>query len=402
MSIPISRTAAAPRQPYLPALTGLRFVLALWVVVHHLVGPGGILEPQFRGLMPSFQMLVGSGYLAVETFFILSGFVLARSCAAVKSWDRRSLIRFGMARFARVYPVFALSMVAMSPFIAETLAKPGRSAIQKVEVLGQYLFLLIGWLTARGVGWNTPSWSLTCEVFFYLCFPALFLWLRNASMRRLFAVLAASFVLPIVLLHSAVPLVWKPIHTLPDFVAGIVAAKLFERAGSTGKGYWLYLPALIGAMLLIGHPEALNGTYMDVTTALIPFNVIALIGFAMSGGWLARILSTRVFDYLGQASYSMYILHIPVLWWYTRFAFDQRGEWPHTGASIAYLVVVTIVSMAAFELVEKPANRWLRDWSDRRLSAAVRRTPAPLRQEFDTPAAPYSPVSVPAASESAY
>jgi len=372
----------------------------MWVVLHHLVGPGGILEPQFRTLTPSLQALVGSGYLAVETFFILSGFVLARSYESVAKWSRKDLKRFAMARFARVYPIFALSMLVMSPFIVETLAKPGRTGVEKAEVLGQYLFLLIGWLTPRGVGWNTPAWSLSCEFFFYACFPLLFLWLRNASPRRLYAVFAASFVLPIILLHTGVPFVWKPIHSLPDFITGIVAAKLFERTRTTNRGYRLYIPALIAATLLIPHPEVLKGTYIDLPTALIPFNVVILIGFAMNGGWIARILSTRVADYLGQASYSMYILHVPVLWWYTRYAFHKLGPWPHTGASVAYLIVVVIVSIAAFELVEKPVNRWLRDWTSRRLSAA-RRTPVPLRPGFETPAAPYSPVSVPAASESA-
>jgi peptidoglycan/LPS O-acetylase OafA/YrhL len=77
-------------------------------------------------------------------------------------------------------------------------------------------------------------------------------------------------------------------------------------------------------------------------------------------------LSGRVVEYLGKISYSMYILHIPILWWY--------GDWSvrHMSgleAAIVYLVLVTVAAALAFELVEVPANRWVRN--------AVTRKPLP-------------------------
>jgi peptidoglycan/LPS O-acetylase OafA/YrhL len=373
----------------------------MWVILHHLTGSGMMLEQWEQSLPTALQSIFRGGYLAVQTFFLLSGFVLARSYTSAQ-WKRRDLMRFGMARFARVYPVFALSLLVMAPFIAETLAKPGRTTPQKAALLSQYGFLLIGWLTPRGVGWNTPAWSLSCEFFFYLCFPLLFIWLRKGTWPRLLTALAISFVLPIVLAHAGVPAIWKPIHHLSDFIAGIVAAKLFEKITTLNQGYWLYLPALAGGIALILHPEVLNGSMADLNTALRPLNVALLIGLSMNGGWIARALSSRVSDYLGQASYSMYILHVPLLWWYSRYAFHKLGAAPHTGAAVAFLAVVILASIVAFELVEKPANRWLRDWTAKRLATSARQKSVQRRPQYDIPAAQYSPASVPAASESAY
>src|SRR5690349_5496105 len=93
----------------LPALTGLRFLLALWVILHHLTGPGQMLEGYVRALPPAAVALVRGGYLAVTTFFVLSGFVLARSYAGTR-WTGRSVVRYTAARIARVYPVYLLSL----------------------------------------------------------------------------------------------------------------------------------------------------------------------------------------------------------------------------------------------------------------------------------------------------
>jgi peptidoglycan/LPS O-acetylase OafA/YrhL len=363
-----------PRPQYLPALTGLRFVLAMWVILHHLTGSGMMLE-QWALTTPAFiQNIFRAGYLAVQTFFLLSGFVLAQSYASTE-WNRKSLIKFGMARFARVYPVYLLSLLVVGRFIAETLAKPGRTQMQKAALLGDYGFLLLGWMGPRGVGWNTPAWSLSCEFVFYLCFPLLFLWLRKAPPARLYLALAISFVLPVGLAHAGVPAVWKPIHHISDFVAGIVTARFFDMLRDSSfkaarRGYWLYLPALAAGLALITYPEVLNGSRSDLNTAFRPLNVALVLGFAISGGWIARALSTRVSDYLGQASYSMYILHVPLLWWYSRYAFHKLGAAPHIGASLAFLSIVIGISIAAFELVESPANRWLRDWTTARLQPA--------------------------------
>jgi peptidoglycan/LPS O-acetylase OafA/YrhL len=349
---------------YFPALTGLRFALAIWVILDHLTGKGMLLDQWVQTLPYAAQSIIRGGYLAVQTFFILSGFVLAQSYASTR-WNRRSLTRFAVARFARIYPAYLLSLVLVSWFAFEFFLKPGRSLTQKVLVLGDYAFVLQGWTGSLGVGWNTPAWSLSCEFFFYLCFPLLFLWLRRGGLVRILPTLGATFIVPILLAHGGVPGNWKPIHHLSDFVAGIAAAGIYNairRPGAAPKwlGFSIYLPALLAGAAFIMHPHVLDGTVMNLNTVLRPLNVALLIGLSCGGGYIARALSSGTAGYLGKASYSMYILHIPLLWWFSRYTSFRWGATPPAWTGFLFIAVVIGVSIAAFEFVETRANDWIR------------------------------------------
>ena len=364
------RTRALPAQ-HLPALTGLRFVLALWVILHHLTGRNMLLAPWTASLPHPLQNLLHGGYLAVQTFFLLSGFVLTQSYRSIQ-WDRPSLLKFAVARFARIYPAYLLSLVLVSWFAWQFLLKPGRTIAQKVVVLGDYAFLLQGWTGALGVGWNTPAWSLSCEFFFYLCFPLLFLWLRRGKLARTLTALAVSFVVPVLLMRAGVPPEWKPIHHLSDFLAGIAAAEIYKAMARTEgrsrlNGILLYLPSLVAGAALIAWSQVLNGTSISLNTVLRPVNVALLIGLACGGGFLARFLSGRIIGYLGEASYSMYILHIPLLWWYSRYTTWRWGAAPPAWIGFLFIASVIAVSIPVFEFVETKANQRIRRWAASRI-----------------------------------
>ena len=370
--VPGESLSAAPRaktrQDYFPALTGLRFALALWVMLHHITGKGMMLEQWAKALSGPAASLVRGGYLAVQTFFILSGFVLASSYAKA-SWKRNDLWNYAAARFARIYPVYLVSLAVVAPFIVQAMLKAGRSGPAKASLLANYVFLLQGWTGDLGVGWNTPAWTLSCEFFFYLSFPLLLLGLRKASRATVALFLLAAFVTPVLLAHSNVPWQWKPLHHLADFAAGVASARLFEflQPGMARRGQSIYLPALAAGAWLIVFPQFMDGTYGDLNTGLRPLNLALLVGMALNGGVLARVLSTACAQYLGKISYSMYILHVPVLWWYGHWAVHGPLHMSPGVAAALYLVLVMAAAALAFEMVEKPANRWIRDWVADRL-----------------------------------
>jgi len=358
---PRERIAAVAE--YLPALTGLRFALAFWVILHHICGRGMLLEGWAGTLPGPVLALIRGGYFAVQTFFILSGFVLTRTYANT-SWNRQSLSRFAVARFARVYPVYFLSLILLSPFIIEMLLQPVWTGAQRANLLANYTFVLQGWTGALGVGWNTPAWSLSCEFVFYLCFPALFMLMRNVRWPGISCAMLVSIVTPILLDHAGVPWKWKPIYHLSDFLAGIAAARIFALMTASRswlkRGYWLYIPALLLGGWLIIHPNITDGTFVDLNTYLRPVNVALLVGFALSGGMLARALSTQVVNFLGKASYSMYVLHIPILWWYGRYYVHGKLHPARPMAAVIYLTLVAAISGLVFQYLEAPASVWLR------------------------------------------
>jgi peptidoglycan/LPS O-acetylase OafA/YrhL len=127
----------------------------------------------------------------------------------------------------------------------------------------------------------------------------------------------------------------------------------------------LYVPALLVGGWLIVHPAATNGTSADLGTYLRPINVALLLGFALSGGLPASALSTSVLQFLGKASYSMYILHIPILWWYGRYYVHGKLHPARPMAAMIYLALVMAISGLVFHYLEAPASNWIRRFTKR-------------------------------------
>src|ERR1051326_2859023 len=291
---------------------------------------------------PMFTIIRG-GYLAVATFFVLSGFVLARSYAATR-WSGGSLVRYGIGRLARVYPVYVLSLAIVTPFILAD-STPGKGPIVAAHGL-----LVQGWLGHLPVSWNTPAWSLSREMFFYCSFPLAASFMQGASWRKPAAVAAGACCLTRVLWAAGVPDEIKPLIHLSDFFMGIAASRVYDlllEGPARPAGAWFYVPGVTASAALIAWPNLLPHA-IDLNSALRPLNAILLIGFALGGGVAARALSTRVAVYLGQSSYAMYILHVPLLWWYLRLSRGFSG--------FAYIAAVVAISAAVYRFIEQPAN----------------------------------------------
>jgi peptidoglycan/LPS O-acetylase OafA/YrhL len=81
-------------------------------------------------------------------------------------------------------------------------------------------------------------------------------------------------------------------------------------------------------------------------------NALLLLGLGLGGGWVARFLSTRPVVYLGKASYAMYILHVPILWW--------AVNWPSFAVRYLYVPFVVALACVLYGVFEEPANRLIR------------------------------------------
>src|SRR5204863_613357 len=113
-------------------------------------------------------------------------------------------------------------------------------------------------------------------------------------------------------------------------------------------GWKLYIPGFLGVGFVLAYPEILP-TFLDLNSVLRPLNAVLLVGLALGCAWL----SSRVLVYLGKSSYAMYILHVPVMWWYQRKS--------HTFSPALYVAIVIAISALVYGLFEEPANRWLRE-----------------------------------------
>lgn len=313
------------------------------------------MEPAALALPHGLYALIRAGYMAVATFFVLSGVVFARTYAGTR-WTSGNLLRYGVARLARIYPVYLLSLAVVAPIILANRT-PGRGLF-----VGAYALLLQGWLGPIPVNWNTPAWALSCEMFFYLIFPLAALLVPRATWRTTLIGAAAACCLTRALWALGVSDNLKPLIHLADFLMGIAAACAYDllvRSPRRPPGWWLYVPACAAGAAVLAYPELLPRG-IDLNTAMRPLNAVALIGFALGGGYLARALSLKAPVYLGKLSFAMYILHVPILWWCRR--------WIHPFSAPVYIAVVIAISALAYELLEEPANRYLRGLAPRDLT----------------------------------
>jgi peptidoglycan/LPS O-acetylase OafA/YrhL len=191
-------------------------------------------------------------------------------------------------------------------------------------------------------------------MFFYLLFPLAAVWMQGAGWRKTLAVAAVTCCLTHAMWAAGISDGTKPLIHMADFLMGIAASCAYDLLLASPRrpaGAWLYGPGLALGAALIAYPAVLPQP-IDLNSALRPLNALLLIGFALGGGVAARVLSTRVAVYLGKSSYAMYILHVPLLWWYSR--------WTKQFSGAMYIAAVIAVSALVYGLIEEPANRYLR------------------------------------------
>jgi peptidoglycan/LPS O-acetylase OafA/YrhL len=358
-AVPAGAAAQSRMQESIPALTGIRLPLALWVVSHHIAGPGRMLEA-LTDASPALYAFIDAAWVALSVFFAISGFLLTRAYRSV-IWGRQTVTQYAVARFARIYPLYLLSLLLLLALVPETIRREHIGAVDGVGLALNHLLLLQGWHWPS-VNWNAPAWSLSCEVFFYACLPLVLPLVRRVSWRRVAATASVACLLPLIMRLVFVEPVPKALLYAGDFLIGVAAAGVFEllaerTGGRHALGPWLVGAAGAAAILLVRYRHAL-GPFMVFDTGVRLASAALVIGLACGGGWFVRLLSSPMMMAGGRASYAIYILHVPLLWWFRRWQWDTAMG-PAAGA-IIYVAVVIAMSLAVARWYEEPANRLAR------------------------------------------
>lgn len=344
-------------RPNLPALTSVRFLAALYVLMVHFG------RHAFPRQLADFAYLGSSG---VSMFFVLSGFILTYTYAG----RPMKAGRFYWARFARIWPVYllllALSLEVYWPRLQAVLQDFSPWEVALRFATGTQAWTLSGEAMALTGAVNNPSWSISTEVGFYLLFPLLLAVAWRLPLRTLLwgaAAVWAALTLPAWLLGYGVTLpiaetvVYKsPVFRLADFVVGIAAGVLFlkrpELARTPRLGWWAWGFAIF--LLVYGMDAGLPRRAL-ISGGLAP--AFALVVFTLAGRrGPARLLEWRPLVFLGEASYAFYLAHYPVAL-YTQEAGLRIGTNAHLAATTAITLGVAAVVYVA---VERPARTWLR------------------------------------------
>lgn len=379
------------RSGEIKALSGLRIVAAVWVVLFHFRPLLAQAAPDFTAALAP---LLDCGAQGVDLFFILSGFVLTWNYLdrMGQSWSTRTTLRFLWLRLARVWPVYLITMHLAAAWIIFTrnvghVPSPAVDQLTATSYLRQLLLVQL-WFEPYfdGTSWDGPAWSISAEWLAYLLFGVLILVIfRVARVSRarvlLWVAIAASLPPTLLLLATGefyTPWSWLP-RIVMQFTAGAFACAAVRKLRPTERTRrafgWMAL--LIGATIvgslyyLDANPPA---SVPDASGLVDVLFVPLVVALAVGAGSLPRLLSARPMVYCGHISFGLYMVHELVHtawnWAVVQFEITLTPGWAGTALVIGLLGVAVVGAVALYHGVEEPARLWMRRMVDVRDSTS--------------------------------
>jgi peptidoglycan/LPS O-acetylase OafA/YrhL len=333
------------------SLTGLRGLAAWWVVFYH------FREAMGRDASQAwFDTLLAHGYLAVDLFFILSGFVIAYNYAQFFTrLEFAELYLFYSKRIARIYPlhIFLLVLFIINPVALHLFSNSGETGSRySYGYFLQSVLLIQNWGFAKELAWNVPAWSISTELAAYLLFPLVIHFLKKMSV--LFLVLGyAVFLTTLYLIfhYNALDSLGHEIARLGlyrcvlQFFMGAVLCLLWVRFFESRE--WISMAGLLIALILALTFWLVGGLSSLVFVPLVFTCAILYVLNERSLG--ANLLSRPSVAYLGEISYSTYLVHYFVKDW-VKFLSDDLGLLQF----FVYGLVVLVASIFLYHFIETP------------------------------------------------
>jgi peptidoglycan/LPS O-acetylase OafA/YrhL len=354
---------------FVPTLTGVRAIAAFLVLAYHV-------NQRFFEITVVNNSLVRRGYLGVDLFFILSGFIIAHVYSQhLVPLRIRNVGIFLWHRFIRLYPAYAtvLTLLIVMVVVLRSLGIPVNIYSHLSWNYGDlpwYFLLLQAWRTMDTMSWNTPSWSISAEWFAYLTFPMVIL--AVFAVRRQATLILAVAMLVLLAVIFAIS-GWSIERTflggLPaltrvecEFVCGV----LLQHAIATGT------PS--NTVMRMADLFTIGGMFGFVAGAalhspdyiLIFMLAILIFGLSRPGPIGRAIFARKSVIWIGEISYSLYIIHWPALL-ILRYGLEKLHiEWSDgvigRGATLVFCITVVLAGASTlYYAVEYPARRHLRN-----------------------------------------
>jgi peptidoglycan/LPS O-acetylase OafA/YrhL len=334
---------------YRAEIDGLRALAVIPVVLFH----------------AGFGLFAG-GYVGVDVFFVISGYLIASIIVSEMREGRFSFVRFFERRARRIIPALYAVLIATLPLgwffmLPDNFENLGQGVVATVGVSNNILLLLTSgyWDLANEYKPLLHTWSLGVEEQFYFVFPLVLLWLVPRGRRTTLIVFAIAAV------ASLVAAQWFVMHEplaafflLPMRAWELLMGAMFAVMCRSDRGHALRLGGAGGALAWLGLALILAPVVLyDSTTpfpglaALPPtLGTLLVIMFASDTNAVGRLLSRRVLVAIGLGSYSAYLWHQPI------FAFLRllSPEHPSVPAVVLAILATAVLSYASWRFIEQP------------------------------------------------
>lgn len=388
------------RKPALPALTGIRTLLALFILLFHFTP---------AGLGPLYP-IIDNGYVFVSFFFLISGYILAYNY--LDRPERLKLSDFWVARLSRLYPVYIFSLIVFWEMLRTEYQVRSHTDFWEGAILSP--LLLQGWFPSLATFWNTVAWTLSCEITLYAIFPPLMRVRWPKTPGRLVALLLAFWAvgmvphmlymlsnpdhLPTIFNHTlggpwahSVGLAdahlhlvstdrysggfwvdwlkYTPLPYLCTFIAGIVLGKLQSVLVLSSRQRLMVVLSGFAVAWCMFYLFIRHLPYIMIHGGLLT-PVFATIIVGLSGSNLvATVFSWKPLVQLGSATYCLYLLHFNSFVLIHTHHLPERMHFTRFDPWVSYAAVI-VIALCAQRFIEHPCQMLIGKWWKARKAAA--------------------------------
>lgn len=365
----------------LPNLTPLRGFAALFVVIFH-----------FNEIFVQFvaqeqTMFLRKGYLMVDLFFIMSGFIMLHVYGESFSIsvNIKKFSAFIKARFSRLYPLhlFTLLTAIILFYSSSVTVDPITARVCNPNAIITNLLMLHSCGLHDIFTWNVPSWSISAEWWAYMVFPFLALLVSKNKKVGIFVIGLMAIVIYYLIVfvlprtNAFVPTIPNLIHDLDltfDYgylrgLAGFMMGMLVYIGFQNKMLNRIFSKDILGLCCIIVLIVLMHYGMNDLV--YIPLFMVLVLCFSANEGFIAKICSVKVFQYLGDISYSIYMIHTLIIFIAGDYFLKVLGitfkvNEPHAVsffyglfACWLYVLAVILVASITYHLIEKPSRKWL-------------------------------------------
>ncbi|WP_082377043.1 acyltransferase family protein [Chryseobacterium indologenes] len=330
-------------------ITFTRFLAAMAIVISHFN------KDMFLYKIDYISNIFLKANVGVSYFFILSGFIMI---IAYHKKEKIEYVNYYKNRFARIYPLYVLGLV---------LYLVTRYSKFNITDSFLYLFGLQSWIPGKAMILNFPGWSISVEFLFYLLFPLLYNHFYSKKNKTIWVAAGVIWIVSQVFSHlyEASPsykgphteshefLYYFPLMHINEFLVGNLAGIFFIR-NFKQKNYDIPVILIFAAILLAMIFVPLF--YHNGLMALLFIPLIILI--SGNNGFLTKLFSLKPLEYLGEASYAVYITHIPVL--YILREVLRTYYLDSDTIFLIYIPVLIMTSILFYQFIEKPLRDYLK------------------------------------------
>lgn len=330
------------------ALTSLRGFAAVWVIFSHVTV---MFAAEWGGW--SWRVL-RSGYMGVDVFFVLSGFILG---VVYQSLTPAGVPRFFLRRVLRLYPLNIAILLAMAVLSATVLPMGDWTDPRLLPV---FVLMVEGYAAQPIPAWNPVTWSVGIELACYFCFPLAVVGLRRLPTAAIAVLAAASLAATWWLQGFCLgwPVGWRGlVRGMSDFWPGVLFAALALRLPRCR-------PRLASAGEIVALAGLLTAVALDQLRLVPLFTALLVWALLSDTGGVARAMRARWCFWLGEISFSIYLLFGLLLPWMGNIEPALARHMPQPAAIVGFIAIYLGATLAlahlTFRTIERPCRNLLR------------------------------------------